>query len=117
MIKYASNDVLSLSQLRLKLIAKAGSETLYEYDSSEAVSCLRVLKHHTVVSVPSYNRGRVIGRGGCNIAAIERDTGAYVYGKEEGFLILASSKAVMDRCAFVVIAAAAPRSYNYYDSE
>jgi predicted PilT family ATPase len=91
MLQYASQDVCHLIALKDKILEKK-SDNLSRIicDSESAVREFRDRSFHEVVPVPSHKVGRVIGKGGSNIALIENITGAKVSCKSVGgFLVLA----------------------------
>jgi polyribonucleotide nucleotidyltransferase len=98
MLDYASLDVASLFELRMKLLAKSAILSTAETDKLNKANTAAPTEFsskscHEVVFVPENKIGCVIGKGGSGIANIERRTGAFVTGKNGGgFLILAANE-------------------------
>jgi hypothetical protein len=96
-------DVATLFDLHEKLLARARAEMSYEelleieQDCENAASYLRSLKHHKVVPVPEYKRGRVIGRSGYGINKIQNDTGTYLKEYGTGFLVIGKDEETLQK--------------------
>ena len=99
MKNWASQDVVHLFDLKDKQIAWLPSpESRLEFDFAYKKACheTRSMQFSTLVPIKKSNRGKVVGKGGCNISRIEVDSGARVSGHREGFAVFAINKIQQD---------------------
>lgn len=96
MISYAAGDVSVLFDLyramHLKVESNPEQQEIAEKNCVEALGSFRDCQFYAILNIPADQRGKVIGRGGCNILKIEKATGGWITSKSEGFLILAPNK-------------------------
>ena len=108
MIEYASKDVASLFDLRIKLLEIFNSLEVTEQNAilhanDATIIEFRSKKYHTVVNVAASAMGKVIGKNGSIIASIVKKAGVINCSMiNNGFLFLADTNGQLDTARILV---------------
>jgi ribonuclease D len=99
MIDHAGSDVLNLHELYDKYRENIDKNLFNKIkdESTKAVKEYLEMPEHKIIYVHDSKMGRVIGRNGCNLALIQKNTGAIIAcNTSNGFLVLAPNNNIID---------------------